>query len=639
MPDDKTALSFEGMQVGEKVHVTVKRCFLMVNNPMCEVPGRLLATNYRLKFQTQKGALRQELHWMQKVNFFDIPMGTIEDIKVEKMTTTAGATELKVKLVTKDIRTIVWVLSQDGDLQALLDAVKAFSTPGNTTLLFAFRHAELRGVGGRYGETDGWGIYDPMQEYACMGIETEMIPSPSCPWKLSDINQEYSLCATYPNALVFPRSMQDWELRSVAHFRKKGRLPAMSWCGGPEMNFASVWRCSQSTEGLAGHKCAEDEKLVDCLRRGTGNNSRDLLVIDLRPWKSAWVNKAGGGGFEGYKGCSLVFGGIDNVHAVREGWRAMGNAVAAVTDGEVGSWFKDVANSSWYDYIGAIMNCTLKVVKEIVDKRCNVMVHCSDGWDRTAQTTSLSMLCLDAQYRTMPGFFRLIQKEWCSFGHQFRTRLALGESPSGEYSPVFFQWLECVFQLLQQYPTSFEWTADLLLRLVNDVTSNRYGTFLCDTERERTEKVQPYTISLWCDLLEPSTRSMYTNPRYRFDRTPLKPKVSQANYVIWEAYWYRYHVRIIEIKEEAEAAAAAVAEAAAAAASAAVAAEMPAPVEMESTSPVEEAIMTEPSSSATGENAPQEVISEPVPEPPIRPVSTQVFADDDDEDVFAKKPT
>ena len=62
---------------------------------------------------------------MQKVNFFDIPMGTIEDIKVEKMTTTAGATELKVKLVTKDIRTIVWVLSQDGDLQALLDAVKA----------------------------------------------------------------------------------------------------------------------------------------------------------------------------------------------------------------------------------------------------------------------------------------------------------------------------------------------------------------------------------------------------------------------------------------------------------------------------------------------------------------------------------
>merc|ERR1712136_472212 len=149
--------------------------------------------------------------------------------------------------------------------------------------------------------------------------------------------------------------------------------------------------------------------------------------------------------------------------------------------------------------------------------------------------------------------------------------------------------------------------------------------------RERTDKVQPYTISLWSSLLEPSTRSMYTNPRYRFDRTPLKPKVSQANYVIWEAYWYRYHVRIIEIKEEAEAAAAA--------ASAAVAAEMPAPVEMESTSPVEEAIMTEPSSSATGENAPQEVISEPVLEPPIRPVSTQVFADDDDEDVFAKKPT
>ena len=34
----------------------------------------------------------------------------------------------------------------------------------------------------------------------------------------------------------------------------------------------------------------------------------------------------------------------------------------------------------------------------------NVLVHCSDGWDRTSQLTSLSQLMMDAYYRTMQGF-------------------------------------------------------------------------------------------------------------------------------------------------------------------------------------------------------------------------------------------
>ena len=36
--------------------------------------------------------------------------------------------------------------------------------------------------------------------------------------------------------------------------------------------------------------------------------------------------------------------------------------------------------------------------------RTSVVVHCSDGWDRTSQLTSLSMLLLDSYYRTLTGF-------------------------------------------------------------------------------------------------------------------------------------------------------------------------------------------------------------------------------------------
>eukprot|EP00434_Breviolum_minutum_P034185 symbB.v1.2.030246.t1/scaffold3388.1/size57902/2 len=378
-----------------------------------------------------------------------------------------------------------------------------------------------------------------------MGIDTPLIPSPNSPWRVSELNKEYKLCSSYPACVVMPRRMPDQALRDVAAFRKRGRLPAMSWCGGPELSFASLWRCSQTTEGLTGligTKCVEDQSMLNAIRIGNGSSERDLLLIDLRPKVSAWVNKAGGGGFESYPHCRMIWGGIDNIHVVRDAWRAMGGAVARLVDAQVGSWMKDVANSGWYDYIGAILSCTLKVVTEILTFKANVVIHCSDGWDRTAQVSSLSMLCMDPYYRTQVGFLKLIQKEWCSFGHRFRTRFAVGDAPTSEYSPVIIQWLECVFQLLQQFPDAFEFSSSILLRLAEEVFTNRYGTFFCDNEQER-RAVESHTLSLWSALQQPEELESWCNPGYKAQRVQLFPSLCQANYVIWEAYWFRFNVR------------------------------------------------------------------------------------------------
>jgi myotubularin-related protein 6/7/8 len=51
-----------------------------------------------------------------------------------------------------------------------------------------------------------------------------------------------------------------------------------------------------------------------------------------------------------------------------------------------------------------------------------VLIHCSDGWDRTSQLSALSQLCLDPFYRTLDGFIILIEKDWLSFGHMFAHR-------------------------------------------------------------------------------------------------------------------------------------------------------------------------------------------------------------------------
>ena len=54
--------------------------------------------------------------------------------------------------------------------------------------------------------------------------------------------------------------------------------------------------------------------------------------------------------------------------------------------------------------------------------RRSVLVHCSDGWDRTPQVTALAQLLLDPSFRSLRGFGRLVAKEWLSFGHQFALR-------------------------------------------------------------------------------------------------------------------------------------------------------------------------------------------------------------------------
>ena len=41
---------------------------------------------------------------------------------------------------------------------------------------------------------------------------------------------------------------------------------------------------------------------------------------------------------------------------------------------------------------------------QAIHEGITVLVHCSDGWDRTAQTCSLASIMLDPYYRTIEGF-------------------------------------------------------------------------------------------------------------------------------------------------------------------------------------------------------------------------------------------
>lgn len=44
-------------------------------------------------------------------------------------------------------------------------------------------------------------------------------------------------------------------------------------------------------------------------------------------------------------------------------------------------------------------------IVEVMDRdKCSVLVHCSDGWDRTAQCCSIAQLVMDPFFRTVVCF-------------------------------------------------------------------------------------------------------------------------------------------------------------------------------------------------------------------------------------------
>jgi myotubularin-related protein 1/2 len=172
----------------------------------------------------------------------------------------------------------------------------------------------------------------------------------------------------------------------------------------------------------------------------------------------------------------------------------------------------------------------------------SVLVHCSDGWDRTSQMSATAMLCMDSYYRTIEGFAVLIEKEWLEFGHKFKDRHGQGnDKHPNERSPVFVQWLDAVHQIMRQYPNAFEFNERLLVFLADMVHSCLFGTFLgnCAKEREMVLDVKNKTVSIWTYVL--MKRDIFTNNTYDKNSThTVWPSTSIKQIQVWTRYFCRW---------------------------------------------------------------------------------------------------
>ncbi|XP_058244609.1 myotubularin-related protein 3 isoform X4 [Hemibagrus wyckioides] len=408
-----------------------------------------------------------------------------------------------------------------------------------------------------------------------MGFDTQKA------WRISELNDKYKLCSSYPQLVVVPAWVTDKELENVAAFRSWKRFPAVVY--RHQSTGTVIARCSQPEVSWWGWRNADDEHLVQAIARACSMDSSSnktirnrsfscdfqngpdlsdvefdssmtnssevdclaiqphkLLILDARSYAAAVANRAKGGGCECpeyYPNCEVLFMGMANIHSIRKSFQSLRILCAQMPD--PANWLSALESTKWLQHLSLLLKAALLVVSAVDRDHRPVLVHCSDGWDRTPQIVALSKLLLDPYYRTIEGFQVLVEMEWLDFGHKFADRCGHGENAEdlNERCPVFLQWLDCVHQLQRQFPCSFEFTEAFLVKLVQHTYSCLFGTFLCNSKKEREDQhIQERTCSVW-SLLHPANRSFKNMLYSSLSETVLHPVYHVRNLMLWTAVY------------------------------------------------------------------------------------------------------
>lgn len=342
---------------------------------------------------------------------------------------------------------------------------------GTVEKLYAFSHKPLKGER----DINGWQFYDPKAEFRRQGISEKL---PDRGWRVTHINKDYTFCETYPAFLVVPSSISDNVLKYAREFRSRNRIPALSYIH--PVNNCTITRSSQPLAGITRKTNIQDEKLVAAsfcasvpygsedstpmssqpdvsdvnLSQGpelseTEQFEDDLisksdavfdektgkrliygaqqrnLIVDARPTINAMVNQVQGMGSENmdkYKFARKIFLSIENIHVMRS---SLSKVVDAIKDADISPLApnkKLLEQSGWLRHIHDVLDGSAIIARQVGINHSHVLIHCSDGWDRTSQLSGLAQIMLDPYFRTIEGFIVLVEKDWLSFGHNFRLR-------------------------------------------------------------------------------------------------------------------------------------------------------------------------------------------------------------------------
>ncbi|CAH1776264.1 unnamed protein product [Owenia fusiformis] len=505
-------VSFHAMEFVEFIktpkvdNVTLRRAFHK------SVDGTLCITGHHLILSSRKD--NNEELWL---------LHTRVDTVEKKLSGNVGSIILKCK----DFQIIKLDIPSVEECLNIATSIEKLSNINNITLQYPFFYRPLFDV-----LEDGWSAFLPESEFSRLLGHCEY-------FRLSHINKNFEVCPSYPQAVVVPKAIDDESLIKIAQFRQHGRFPVLSYYHNE--NKMVMMRSSQPMPGPNWKRCKEDEKLVNAVL-GMGKRG---YIIDTRSLATAKVAQNKGGGYESeahYSQWRRIHQPVERHTVLHESLIKLLEACSDKAAG-VEKWLSKLESSNWLSHVKDVITCAC-VVAQCVDKdSASVLVHGSDGTDSTLQVCSLAQIVLDADCRTVRGFEALVEREWLQAGHPFADRCAKSAfaiSKHRQEAPVFLLFLDCVWQIWQQFPCSFEFNEDFLVLLFQHAYSSQFGTFLCNNDLERRNlKLASTTVSLWSYINKPEILERYLNPLYEPNPSVIWPSVAPQSLLLWSSLFQR----------------------------------------------------------------------------------------------------
>ncbi|XP_063417945.1 myotubularin-related protein 9-like isoform X2 [Mytilus trossulus] len=447
------------------------------------------------------------------------------DSTEKKMTQTNGKYVLILKC--KDLQMIELEFNGGDDCLDVASSIENLSHVDDISLKYPFFYRA-----GFEPLEDGWQAFLPENEYTRFKDCSEE-------WRLSYVNKDYKVCASYPHAVIVPKSIDDETVIKASQFRQNGRFPVLSYYH--RQTKAVMMRCSQPLTGMNNKRCKEDERMVNSVM-GRGNKG---YIIDTRSPSAAKSAQNKGGGYEPevyYPQWRRIHQSVDRRQAFHDSLIKLMESSLDNTS-SMDKWLSKLESSNWLSHVKDILTCACTVAQCIDSEGASVLVHGSEGFDTTLQVTSLVQLILDHDCRTINGFEALVEREWLQGGHPFADRCsksAFAITKQRSESPIFLLFLDCVWQIWQQFPCSFEFNEEFLILLFEHTYSSQFGTFLCNNEKERKEcKLSSRTVSLWTYLARPEVLQKYLNPMYDPNPRVIWPSVAPQSLVLWSGLYQR----------------------------------------------------------------------------------------------------
>ena len=524
---------------GEKV-LHSDKCNIKIDKEL--IPCKALLTNYRVYILPD--FKKKPIGEFSYNNYFPENFFSLLIHKIDKAVKTSNekSFSFSMEIQMKDQRALSLVFKNNLGESFLdrLNGVLSFKEkPSYSTLAYEYR--KNHPIYTKPNFEDGWNLYNPEKEYARQGITNlDYEVNRNKLFRKTKLNENYSLCASYPKFLITCGEITDSDYKGSSEFRTKNRLPALAYFHSKTKG--TIWRSAQTKSGITGNRNRFDEDLL--LSIAKISDSKKAYIYDCRPYLSAMANKFKGAGFEdveNYPGVDIIFCQIDHIHSARNALNKIYSMLKYNRFSRDKKFFSNFENSNWPNFIYGIIRASINIASS-VRRGYSVLIHCSDGWDRCSQLTAFSQLLVDPYFRTIKGYMTLIEKDFLSFGHQFKIRngyYSKEEYNENQFSPILLQYLDATHQLLVQYPMYFEFNMKFLLFIANSINCGLYGTFLYNCEKERElKKVKENTMSCWTEIL--NNINQYKNPFYEpktqkeFFFTPIFPF---SHIRLWEEFF------------------------------------------------------------------------------------------------------